>query len=211
MTGTVDVRCRCGEVVGRLANASPGSVSRIICYCDDCQAYLHQLGRSELLDDQGGTDIVQVAPACLSFLQGTERIAGLRLSPKGLYRWYSTCCKTPLGNTVSPAIPFVGMTVQTFATSPRTPDDVFGKPLGRIFGKYAIGTPPAGSTQLNLGLLLRAIRAVLGWRLTGKTWPHPFWSRDTRQPLYPVTTLSSAEREALRGLCGPRPRASTAA
>jgi hypothetical protein len=101
--------------------------------------------------------------------------------------------------------------VQTFATSPRTPDDVFGKPLGRILGKYAIGTPPPGSTQLNLGLLLRAIRAVLGWRLSGKTWPHPFWSRDTRQPLYPFTTLSSAERDALRPLCGPRPRASTAA
>jgi len=36
---------------------------------------------------------------------------------------------------------------------------------GAIFGKCAIGEPPAGSTGLNLPLMLRAIAKVLGWRV----------------------------------------------
>ena len=44
-----------------------------------------------------------------------------------------------------------------------------------------------------------------GWRLRGKTWPHPFFKRETREPIYPLTVLSPGEREALRPLCGPRP------
>src|SRR5437660_3577353 len=84
----VELRCRCGEVVGRVENASPQKVNRVICYCDDCQAFAHQLGRAELLNAQGGSDIVQVAPASLTFVKGQQHIAGLRLAPKGLFRWH---------------------------------------------------------------------------------------------------------------------------
>jgi hypothetical protein len=205
MSQTVELRCRCGQVEGTVSNASPRTSSRVICYCDDCQAFLHHLGRSELLDAHGGTDIIQVAPARLVYRRGADQIRGIRLSPKGMYRWYASCCKTPLGNTMSPAIPFVGIVAQAFQHKEQRPDDIFGEPIGRVLGKFAIGTPPPGSTSLNLGLLWRALRAVLGWRLSGKTWPHPFFIRETRAPAYPVTILSSAEREALRRLCGPRP------
>ena len=40
------------------------------------------------------------------------------------------------------------------------PDDFFGVPGGAIFGKCAVGEPPAGSTGLNLSLPLRAIGKV---------------------------------------------------
>jgi hypothetical protein len=202
MSQDVDLSCRCGEVRGKVKNASPQTVNRIVCYCDDCQAYLHHLGRTDLLDAHRGTDIVQVAPASLTFDRGAERIVGVRLNPKGgLYRWYASCCKTPLGNTVTPSIPFVGIVAQAF----ERPDDVFGKPIGGVLGKFAIGNAPEGSTKLNLGLIARAIRMVLGWRLRGKTWPHPFFDRATRSPNRPVTILSRAERDALRPLCGPHP------
>src|SRR5215204_4669214 len=105
MSPKAELRCRCGEVHGSVTNAAPGAVNRVVCYCDDCQAFLHHLGCAELLDASGGTDIVQVAPAALAFDRGAERIAGLRLTPKGLYRWYADCCKTPLGNTLTPALP----------------------------------------------------------------------------------------------------------
>lgn len=201
MSSTVDLRCRCGEVEGRLENAGPDAVNRIVCYCDDCQAYAHQLGRADLLDAHGGSDIVRVAPAALSYTRGADRIAGLRLKPKGLYRWYASCCKTPLGNTVGPAIPFVGIVAQAFGS----PDEVFGPPVGGILGKFAIGTAPPGSTGLNLGVIGRALRKVAGWKLGGKTWPHPFFDQVTRTPRYPITVLSHEEREALRPLCGPKP------
>jgi hypothetical protein len=205
MTNIATLRCRCGVVRGSVTNASPNTVNRVICYCDDCQAFLHHLGRSDLLDAHGGTDIVQMAPASLSFIQGRECIAGLRLTPKGLYRWYANCCRTPLGNMLGPAIPFVGIIAQAFASETQRPDDVFGHPIGAICGQYAVGGAPTGSTGFNPRLYGRAIRMVLGWRIRGKTWPHPFFQRATRSPIYPLTTLSDQERKALRPMCGPHP------
>ena len=205
MGGQIEVRCRCGQVRGILTGASPRTGNRVVCYCDDCQAYAHQLGRADLLDAKGGSDIVQVAPAALSFTKGQDRIVGQRLTPKGLYRWHTTCCNTPVGNTMGPAVPFVGIPVQSFDTS--RPDDVVGAPMGAILGKYAVGEAPAGSTGLNLSLFLRAIGRVIGWRLGGKTWPHPFFARATRTPIYPLTVISQERREALRAFCGPHPTA----
>ena len=204
------LQCRCREVRGLVANASPDTVNRVVCYCADCQAFLHHLGRTDLLDANGGTDIVQVAPGSLSFVRGQDKIVGVRLTPKGLFRWYTTCCNTPMGNTLTPSVPFVGITVQAFDGGASHADDKFGKPIGAILGKYAVGEAPKGSTGLNLSLIGRAIGKVLGWRLRGKAWPHPFFRKGKGEPAYPVTVLSREEREALRPLCGPHPAAEAA-
>jgi hypothetical protein len=207
MTTQAELRCRCGEVRGFVADASPQTVNRVVCYCDDCQAFAHHLGRADLLDVHGGSDIVQLAPASLTFVQGQDRIVGVRLTPKGLFRWYTSCCHTPVGNTVSPAIPFVGIVVNAFAHDSQSPDEVFGPPIAAILGKDAIGDPPAASKRMGLPLMLRALRMVLGWRLRGRAWPNPFFKRDTRAPVYPLTVLTPSERDALRRFCGPRPTA----
>jgi hypothetical protein len=205
MSTQAELRCRCGEVVGAVTNASPQTVNRVVCYCDDCQAFAHQIGRADLLDAKGGSDIVQVAPASLTFVKGHDRIAGVRLSAKGLFRYHTTCCNTPVGNTLSPAIPFVGIMAQAFNTETQRADQVFGAPAGAIFGKCAIGEPPPGSTGLNLPLMLRAIAKVLGWRLSGKAWPHPFFRPNTREPTFPVSVVPVERRDALRKQCGPHP------
>lgn len=207
MPSNLVLRCRCGNVEGQVRDASRDAVNRIVCYCDDCQAFLHRLGRADLLDEHGGTDIVQVAPSAVTFHRGTEHIAGLRLNPKGLYRWYATCCKTPVGNTVVPSIPFVGIVAQTFAGGPGELDAAVGAPAARILGKFAIGEPPPGSTKLQVAPLARVVGKLLGWKLTGKTWPHPFFDRSPKAPRYPIAVLSTEERDALRGLCGPKPAA----
>lgn len=205
MTTEVRLSCRCGKVQAVVTNASPQTVNRVTCYCEDCQAFLHQLGRADLLNAKGGTDIVQVAPASLTFTKGQDRIVGLRLTPKGLFRWHTTCCNTPVGNTAAPAIPFVGLVAQTFGLEQALA--AFGPVTGAIFGKFAIGEPPPGSTGMNLSLLLRAITKVLGWRLRGRVWPHPFFKAKTNETLYPVTVLAKDQRDALRATCGPRPTA----
>jgi hypothetical protein len=210
MRNQIELRCRCGEVRAVVAGVSQRTVNRVVCYCDDCQAFAHQLGRADLLDAKGGSDIVQVAPSTLSFVQGQNRIAGLRLTPKGLFRWYASCCNTPVGNTLSPSLPFVGIVAQALEGGAPGVDDMAGRPIGAILGKYAVGEPPAGSTGLNLSLILRVVGKVLGWWLHGKTWPHPFFKRETREPIYPVTVLPREQREALRPLCGPRPTAAAA-
>lgn len=203
MSEDVDLACRCGSIRGRLRGASPGTVNRLICYCDDCQAFLHHLGRADLLDPRGGSDIVQVAPARVTFDEGAERIAGLRLSAKGLYRFYASCCKTPLGNTFSPAVPFVGFLPEVFAgsLSELRRDAVLGKSRGHSGGKNAVGEPALGSATL--GMVAHAVRLVLSWKVTGQAWPHPFFDRATKLPNRQMEILSSDAREALRPLCGP--------
>jgi hypothetical protein len=204
-----ELRCRCGEVRAVVRDPSPKTVNRVICYCEDCQAFAHQLGRSDLLDVHGGSDVVQIAPASLTFVQGQDKIAALRLSRKGLYRWHTRCCNTPVGNTLTPSLPFVGIIAQAFETVGQNPDALFGRPVGAIQGKFAIGDVPAKANGVSFSLLLRVLRLVFGWRLAGKTWPHPFFERASRAPRYPVIVLSREQRDALRPLCGPRPQAPT--
>jgi hypothetical protein len=98
---------------------------------------------------------------------------------------------------MGPSIPFVGIFAQS--VDPPRPDDFFGAPVAEIFGKCAVGEPPPGSTRFNPMMFLRAIGKVIGWRFGGKTWPHPFFARDTRAPIYPLTDdFAGAARGAPR-------------
>lgn len=201
----IDVGCRCGLVRGRISEPSPRTLNRVVCYCDDCQAFAHHLGRADLLDAKGGSDIVPLAPASLEFLQGRERIAGVRLTAKGVYRWYATCCHTPLGNTVGPRVPFVGLMTEAFGAAGQSPDRLLAAPIGAILGQFAVGGPPPRSKGIRLSILLRSMVSLIGWRLRGRDWPHPFFDRSSRRPTYPVQVLSAEQRDALRPLCGPTP------
>ncbi len=211
MSKQAELRCRCGQVRGIVSDASPHTVNRVVCYCDDCQAFAHRLDCADLLDAQGGSDIIQVAPASLTFVEGQDRIKGVRLTPKGLYRWYASCCNTPVGNTLSPSVPFVGILASTFDHGTQRAKELFGPPTGAVFGRYATGETPAGSAGVKLSLMLRALGKVFGWRLRGQAWPHPFFRRETGAPAYPIKVLSKEEREALRPLCGPHPTAASSA
>jgi hypothetical protein len=207
MAQDVELECRCRTIHGTLRGVSPETVNRVICYCDDCQAFLHHLGRADLLDAHGGTDIVQVAPGSYSLDRGFDAVAGVRLKPKGLYRWYASCCKTPLGNTLAPSIPFIGIAHELFrdAREAKRRDAIFGEPRASILGEFAVGDSPGVSRSLDVRLLARTFKLILGWKLRGKAWPHPFFERETKAPRREPTTLTPAEREALRPLCGPRP------
>jgi hypothetical protein len=209
MSQDLELGCRCGQIHGWVRGVAPNAVNRAVCYCDDCQAFMHHIGRVDLLDEHGGSDIVQVAPACVSYDRGAERIVGVRLGPKGMHRWYASCCKTPLGNTMAtPGLPFIGLSPEVFrGLDARRLDEVFGAPRGKVFGQFATNGAPEGSTRLPSKLIFNTVRLVLGWKLGGKTWPHPFFERDTAAPRLPVTILSRDERQALRTRCGPTPSA----
>jgi len=72
--------------------------NRCVCYCRDCQAFAHFLGKVDaILDERGGSEIIQVLPRNLTFTQGIELLACMRLTEKGLLRWYAACCNTPIG------------------------------------------------------------------------------------------------------------------
>ncbi|HET9958345.1 MAG TPA: DUF6151 family protein [Polyangiaceae bacterium] len=207
MDGDVELRCRCGKVHGWLKGTAPSTVNRMVCYCSDCQAFLHHLGRADLMDAHGGTEIVQVPPNSISYDRGTELIAGVRLAPGGMHRWYASCCKTPLGNTRTPALPFVGLPHEVLfgAPSPERRTEAFGPNRGAVALERAIGGIPEGVVKPKASSLLRVVWLLLGWKLSGKAWPHPFFERNAPGPKFPLTELSPAEREGLRSRCGPNP------
>src|SRR5579863_6166320 len=103
------LQCRCGKIQGWVADAH--RANRVVCYCRDCQAFARVLGQANLtLDAQGGSDIVQTLPKNVTFTAGADALACLRLTDKGMVRWYADCCKTPIGNTLeNHKISFVGL------------------------------------------------------------------------------------------------------
>lgn len=193
-----ELACRCGHVCGRLLDASPRTVNRVLCYCDDCQAFAHEIGRNDVLDARGGTDIVQVAPWMLRLDHGHDHIAALRLSDQGLYRYYTTCCGTPLGNTPGPSVPFIGVPAPLFGTDRIRVDRLLGSASGVVYGQYAIGDPQGLPRDVPLRMVLRATAKVIAWFVRGRSWPHPFFERAGGRSLFPVRVLTAERRESLR-------------
>ena len=182
----MELSCRCGKVQGQAANTGPDGGTRLVCYCDDCQAFARQLGRDDVLDEWGGTDIYQLAPCQLSISQGQEQLRCLKLSDKGLIRWYCNCCNTPIGNTVSGSLPFIGL-IHSFVRSDQDLNKVQGPVRGYVHGRFAISTPPTGKegrgTQWRL--LMRIFRRLLTAKLTGKGQPNPLFDPDGKPVIEP--------------------------
>jgi Family of unknown function (DUF6151) len=75
------LRCRCETLKGYVSH--PEKVSRGVCYCKDCQAYAHFLGKTgDILDEMGGTDVVATLPEYVAFTQGFEALACMSLTAR---------------------------------------------------------------------------------------------------------------------------------
>ena len=111
MDSPLGLACTCGTLRGHLTEAPASATNRLVCLCIDCQAYAYWLGRpAEILDQQGGTEVVQTTPSRVRLTQGLEQLRCMRWSAKGLLRWYADCCRTPVANTLGVAwLPFVGV------------------------------------------------------------------------------------------------------
>ena len=190
------LQCRCGTVKGYVVPSA--SVNRCVCYCRDCQAFAHFLGKpSEILDAQGGTDVVQIRPANLTFTQGQETLACMRLSPKGLLRWYAACCNTPVGNTLaSYRVSFVGLVHTCLEGIGASLDDSFGPVRAWVNTKSAKGQVKAGSAGM-MSAILPFIAMVTRPRIDGSYKRTPFFSADTGAPIVTPKVLSLSERERL--------------
>jgi hypothetical protein len=65
------IQCKCGTVRGNVSDG--GNSNRVRCYCADCHAFAKFLDpRSQVLDAQGGAEIVQVAQHRLRITQGLD-------------------------------------------------------------------------------------------------------------------------------------------
>lgn len=196
MATDLPLACRCGKFRGIARGMSAGAGCRVVCYCDDCQRYAHLLGgESPVLDAHGGTDIFQTSPARLEILQGIDRLACLRLSDKGPLRWYTDCCKTPIGNTPATRLaPFVGLVHSCMAVRPQELDRLLGPVQLRVMGRFALGdtTGLDAHEGFPFSYMLRMILRMLGWRLRGDHRRHPFFDATTGRPIASVRNVSAA-------------------
>lgn len=174
--------CRCGKVQGELKEATPKTISHAMCYCKDCQAFAKAIGQEAILDPHGGSEVLQATPSQVHFHQGAEQLRCLRLTPKGTHRWYTECCKTPVANTASANLPFVGLLHCMFA-DPEGRDQAVG-PISKYIQAQDAINPPLPHPEAvegfpRLMLLSMATRMLLA-RLSGKHQPNPFYGADKR-------------------------------
>lgn len=200
MTDELVLQCSCGSVSGVVSGASPSAGNHVICHCDDCQAFARHLGHPEkVLDANGGTDIYQISAARVSFAKGRENLACVRLTPNGILRWHTTCCATPIGNTMAtPKLPFVGLVHSCLGDSvggtPR--EEVLGPIRGWAYLKFAIGDKSAlkGKKQNLRAILSRFARIILVARLRGDHRRSAFFQPDGKAPIAVPRLLSEEER-----------------
>jgi hypothetical protein len=199
----MQIQCECGKFRAELEQFPLHTPGRLACYCDDCQVYLHYLNRADLLDAAGGTEVVPVYPAHLKILQGREVMKCLRLSPKGLDRWYAGCCKTPLGNT-RPGFPWVGIAHRAYnVRDPNYLEKTFGPIKSRINGRFAKGTPPSGTASgMDFKGFLSVLPFLLRGLIMGKAKPSPFFAQDGATPIAQPQVLPLEERNAIRRKLG---------
>ena len=194
MNSSHPLQCQCGTIKGHVERE--GMANRVVCYCDDCQAFARFLDRADaVLDAQGGTGIVAILPKQLHFTQGIESLACMSLSDRGMYRWYASCCNTPIGNTPRDfKMPYVGLVDACLKSESPSLQSSFG-PIRMVLGtQYAKGTVK-GTPVSNVLTLLCLMLSVIGARLRGGYKSNPFFTADTGAPVVRPRELSKSERE----------------
>lgn len=191
---SIALRCRCGQVRGEVAAAR--SYARLVCHCRYCQAYARFLGRTDVVDAWGGTDIVSMPPSAVRLTAGADRLACVCLSGKGPLRWYAACCRTPLANTAREAsLPYAGIVVACLDAPSASIDAAFG--AARAVLNVASATAPVRRTPLATALAgMRLLARLLAARLRGDR-VSPFFDEKTGLPVCAPERLDAGQRAAL--------------
>ena len=148
------IECECGAMRGTVEGR--GLCSHLICYCPDCRAFARFLGHADIvLVAQGGTEFVQLAQPRISFTRGAEHLSAVRLSEKGLLRWYAGCFNTPIGNTMANRkVAVIGL-IHACLDADRINGD-FGTRIAIVNTGNALGEPKPRQRGLP-GVILRAL------------------------------------------------------
>ncbi|MCB1364527.1 MAG: hypothetical protein KDK02_10415 [Rhodobacteraceae bacterium] len=186
--GPLAFSCDCKAVRGHLQAGAAARGVHAVCYCRDCRAAELWLGRPD--PAPGPVDVFQTTPDMIRFQSGTDRLGLLRLSPKGLMRWYATCCNAPLFNTLaSPRLPFAALHVARL-DSPES--------VGPVRVHSFVPRPGGRSAHRGWGrMILRLVTGMGGARLSGRWRRTPFFDPDSGAPVAEATIPDKAARAAL--------------
>nr|WP_170417505.1 DUF6151 family protein [Ruegeria atlantica] len=180
--------CSCGSLHGRISAAGVKHGTHVVCYCHDCRAAQLYFGQPD--PAPGPVEILQMLPEEIVFDGGAEHLALMQLSPKGMLRWYASCCNAPLATTpTTPKFPFAGFIVK------RIPDP---NGLGPITTRGFIPSGHGKQTHKKIGAAVYGlVTRVAKSRLSGSWKNTPFFDPDTFAPVAEPVVLSKSERAAL--------------
>ena len=187
------LQCECGALRGHVTQ--PQRALRGVCYCKDCRAYSHHLGKESAVHDSlGGAEFVATQAKYVSLTEGAQHLACLSLSRKGLLRWYANCCGTPIANTTRNwRLAYVGLVHTCLKADAAS--------FERAFPRLQMRVNTAGARQVPPGMALQTMAALAGFMprvmasgLDGSYRQTPFFSAPAGVPVVPVTVLSDAER-----------------
>jgi hypothetical protein len=151
-----------------------------------------------MLDGLGGTDIVAILPRYVTFTHGLDHLACMSLSEGGTLRWYTSCCKTPVGNTPRDVRQsHVGLVHNCLEAQGTSLDHSFGPVTMRIHTKSAKRPPSKNSPLVFTAAVLRYMASLTWSRVSGEYRVNPFFHPSTGAPAVAPRVLSESERAAL--------------
>ncbi len=196
----IPLRCECSTVEGFI-EIKPKGGNNIVCHCDDCQAFAKYLGREDvILTKNLGTELFQVTPNQLHITKGKDSLACMKLKPKGLCRWYTNCCKTPVANTINGKMAFNGVYHRfiEFESMEIPKEEALGAVQTYCMTQYGQGEFPKNShLKYPISATLKIIKMLLGGLIFGTNRPNQFFDEVTLMPISKPTVLSLLEREEL--------------
>jgi len=188
------LQCRCGTLQGYVS--PPDMAARAVCYCKDCQAFAHFLERPDdaVLNELGGTEIVAMLPKDVHFTQGLGALVCMSLSDRGLLRWYTSCCNTPIGNTPRDLkTSYVGLVHSCLAKRAPSLQDSFG-PVRMVLQTNSAKGKVKSTPVSNFVTLLTIMKSVIAARISGSYRNNPFFDKDSGTPIKQPRALTKAER-----------------
>jgi hypothetical protein len=178
MSAKIKLQCACGAVKGTL-DVVPKEFFHVHCLCNDCQKFAAYLeNQDKILDQHGGSELFQTYPSNLCFTEGNDNIRCVQLREKGLYRWHTSCCNMPLGNTMTSAkVPFVGVSVKLMRfENPEQKQQLLGPVTLKAFGKYALGDMPSDvHPDFPKSFMPKILKFMIKGLFKGKSKPSPFF------------------------------------
>lgn len=206
MASNLMIQCDCGELRGVASAISPQSGNHVACYCDDCQAFAHFLNRAkDVLDSHGGSDIFQMSQGQIAITSGVDKLACVRLTPKGLVRWFASCCNSPIGSTMSTAaLPLVGLVTNCLrASGEKSVDEQLGPVKASIYRKFAKDGASLPPDRVALPIIFLGVAALLvKWILRRNGKRSPFFDPTSGSLAATPRVLTELERAALRTKTG---------
>lgn len=151
-----------------------GSGTPVVCHCDSCARAQRHFGVEATRAE--GVAIFQTTPDRFSIDHGARHLALGRLTPRGSYRWFTTCCNTQLGvSSTTPKFAFFGPVQSIFADP---------TPLGRARTHAFVPHPDGAEKHKRLMPAIMAVMARAAAALASGRWREtPFFDVGTRQPV----------------------------